>query len=243
MFEFKKLCGMAVLLGVLMSGIASVVNAKEDSKECAGGKMSWTILDLGADGRVDVSNIKLYIGSSIGRVDVPWIVKYFGVTEPKDVIGKTFQAGCEVDTDGNVRFQEPLNELNMIAVREMHGGQYVPPSNEVLYRRVIEALAKMQQPNFDDVDRNTVYQAFSRMYYGGDNKWQMGAADPKFVVKLIQDIANESSERVHLLKAGRAEFHTHSSCGCEEYLKLVSSDGRVQRIIVGPYEIPVMFDN
>ncbi len=240
---------LATLLASCQAADATqeVRNADEISiaDACADGMITWRIdhFDERGSTRVEAIGLDWYIGSGVRYTDVPYLMRRFDVTSPADMVGKEFSAECALREDGEYGYADPHDALDMIAMEELHGGRYVPPTDEELHQRVVLALLYRSEPNFMDVDENTVYEAFSRLYFGDAENRTM-RADPLWMARLARDVSRMSDGRITLVQADREDFTNPSRCMCDEYLAIENTfDQPTVRVMIGPYKTPVRIDS
>jgi len=93
------------------------------------------------------------------------ILAYKRLKSPSGLKGTPF-----VSPSGN-----PFTALRLLSLQARHGGKYAPPSVRALYAQAVEALAKMECPDFSDTDDETVYAAFVSMYATAPWRWRLDA--------------------------------------------------------------------
>lgn len=151
------------------------------------------------------------------------LMKHFGVGQISELVGKSFV--------NEKAFSD--SALNLLLVQIQHNGNYTPPSHESLLQRAAEAMAKMKEPDFSDVDKETVYDAFQK-------EWGYGSqADSKWLVNFANKIYKLSRCEVMLVKAISHDGFPNV-LGPAEYLFLIKGYLR-QRVVIGPYSTPVEF--
>ena len=221
--------------GVALAGGGADDPDVEVARACVDGSVSWSIV------RVDLKNSLFVLRPAGGKTtydgviretSVPSLFEHFGVRAARDLVGKSFAAACKKSRNGRlVSRDDPLDVLDLLAVRQMHDGQYIPPDKEVLYRRVVQAFSQMGLPDFSDVDRNTLWVAFQELYDGK-------GGPSVFVDRLARDVFAASKGNIALLRTKRQEL-----CGeCRMHLRLVSQDGKLLYLVIGPYPDPVVAD-
>lgn len=252
MTSWIKAAVLAVCICVTGYATASAEEAAPVPKRltdvCASGAIEWEITQLDARGMVEVHAVSTNYreGSIIRSTDVPHLQQYFEAHSVSQLTGKRFSVACSLNEHNGLVTKDPLEALDKLAMEAAHHGHYVPPTDEQLHARMVSALAKMQQPEFLDVDEETVYEAFSRLYYGSATTgglWDERRADPKWIASLTHDIAVQSGGSVRLTHARKEDFSFVSRCGCEDYFLLENDSGPSQRILIGPYKSPVVFDH
>ncbi|HOX95982.1 MAG TPA: hypothetical protein PLI45_01245 [Candidatus Woesebacteria bacterium] len=165
-------------------------------------------------------NVILVTGSSFTYKEVSLLMKHFGVFDPKDLNGKTFESEKDY----------ALEALELLLLETLLGRKYVPPTYEEIRNRAISSLAKMEEPDYSDVDGHTVMKAFMDVWPGKD-------PDEKWFADFCQKIKDISG--VILRKADPKTFSV-GILGPAEFLELVKED-KVQKVILGPYGDPVTF--
>ena len=227
---------------LLFGGVANA--ASKNSDLCIKGQLTWKIDQIQQNGLADISLVggNLRIGSGVRESDVPALVRYFKAADTDGLVGKTFHTSCRVDRKGVVFHTDPLATLDYLAMRANRLGVYTPPSDEILFDRAVEALARMEQPIFDIFAEGDVAQSFAHMYHGKDAQG-LEAMSPAFFAALAQHVADASGGTVTVETADDEEFSIHSRCGCTSYMALVNHQtGQRQLMLVGPYVTPFMFD-
>jgi len=160
--------------------------------------------------------------SGFGYSIVMLLMKYFKVTTASGLVGKIFISNRE----------EASSALNLLLTQIRHGGEYTPPGHESLRFLATKALASMTEPDFSNVDDQTVYEAFQEV-------WEGFCANKDWLNAFKAQISQLSAGKVALLDCDPNEFNTRVK-GPANYLVLVSGDHR-QKIILGPYATPVQF--
>ena len=229
----------AVLLGVYWGGAVKAGGADDDPElahRCVNGNISWTIFDFNAGDSLftlRVTGGHYMYGGVVRETSVSSIAEHFGVRTAQDLVGKTFAAPCRKSRDGTfVRYDDPLDVLDLFGIQRMYDGRYVPPTDEVLYRRMVQAFSNMKLPDFSDVDRRTLWTAFERLYDA------RGEGPLALVDRLARDVFMESKGKVTLSRSRKKDW-----CGnCQIHLFLISADDEKYPVKIGPYPDPVAID-
>ena len=229
----------AVLLGVCWGGAVKAGGADDDPElahKCVNGNINWTIFDFNAGDSLftlRVTGGHYMYGGVVRETSVSSIVEHFGVRTAQDLAGKAFAAPCKKARDGKlVDYDDPLDVLDRFGVQRMYDGRYVPPTDDMLYHRTVQAFVQKQLPDFSDVDRKTLWKAFERLYDAG------GKGPLVFVDRLARDVFAASKGSVTLVRSKKRDL-----CGnCQMHLFLISADGGKQSIKIGPYPDPVVVD-
>ncbi|PWU23365.1 hypothetical protein C5B42_03195 [Candidatus Cerribacteria bacterium 'Amazon FNV 2010 28 9'] len=104
------------------------------------------------------------------------LMQHFKVLSLPQLVGKSFESEKE----------DASSALDLLLVQLRHGGKYVPPSYESLRERAAQALAQMQAPSYEDVDGETVFNAFYAVWDG----WVPNAEWLKSFQQRIWDLSN-----------------------------------------------------
>lgn len=161
--------------------------------------------------------------SSMSFAEAMELMRHFRVKDSSQLAGKKFQS----------ERSNASSALNLLLIQIRHGGKYVPPTHESIRERVAQSLAKMEEPDFSDIDDETIFESFIDV-------WDIMSAKPEWLKKFTARIAEISNGRVSLIKAEPRNFSARV-LGPAEYLMLVQGKQK-QRIILGPYSTPVSFD-
>ena len=227
----------AVLFGICWGGAARAGGIEDDSvlaKKCVAGNIVWSVAGFDAKNSViavRVAGVSGIYDGVVRETSIASIAEHFGVRVAQDLAGKTFAAPCKKARDGKlVDYDDPLDVLDLLGVQRMYDGHYVPPTDEVLYRRTVQTFAQMRLPDFSDVDRRTLWHAFERLYDAG------GKGSAVFVDRLARDVFAASKGTVSLLRTNRQDLCAE----CRAHLRLMSKDGALVRLVIGPYPDPVV---
>lgn len=171
------------------------------------------------------------IGSDLSYEEVKYLMAYFGVKTPGELAGKSFLS----------RRSDIFSAIDYLVILQKHGGKYAPPSEAELYERVAQALSQMRCPDFSEVDRETVFLAFSR-------QWEGFSVNKAWLAGLRKRILALSNGQVWLLAEDRRKFSIRVKGPAEYLLLLRGSETQIfedkaegQRVIIGPYSQPVIF--
>ena len=162
--------------------------------------------------------------SSMVYKEIVWLLPYFKVNTPQELIGKTFEVPAEYD--------DASTAINYLLTVIKNGGSYAPPSQKELVLRAVNALGRLQIPDFEGVDSLSIHSAFVEMFpgFGLDDKW---------FETLKEAILEASKNEVSLEKADINEF-PYRVRGPGEYLKLVKGS-QTKLLFFGPYSTPFSF--
>ena len=224
----RVLVAALLALGVLAPGVA--LAKEKEPKVCHPVEMQIDdmIHTTGVVHIVDHPDQEFF--PEIREPDLPWLAVRFGVTSVSDLTGKTFTAPCGPKSAGD--------KLSLLAMQGMYNGIYLPPPVEVVYRRIVESLAAMQQPDFSDIDVTTIKLAVRAFPHG---KGGMRG----FMERLITDVEEAGAGRVKARRGTLKEFKFFGDCGesCDGYLVLTAGD-TVLHVRISPidYLAPVRFD-
>jgi hypothetical protein len=150
--------------------------------------------------------------------NLEWLMDHFAAPTPESLSGKEF------DSDKD----DPVDALDYLRVVHKNNGDYVPPSPEALYEMAAQALAKMEEPCFELVDRRTILNAFSK-------KWD----DKKWLDQLNERIDTISTGSVALVEADPETFPTKIR-GPTNYMELIGPGKRI-KVVIGPRLPPFVF--
>jgi len=137
----------------------------------------------------EISGLPVEIGLS--EADSELLLKHFKVDHVFDLLRKTFVVSEEY-IDATYAFDWFLTNLR-------HDGHYQAPSVRQIFERTAKALAKMECPDFSDVDSQTLRQAFTIWFSG------VHVTDSKFGW-LNTEIELRTDNQVFLRKAKIEEF-------------------------------------
>ena len=165
------------------------------------------------------SNYKTLSGFSYSKVML--LMMHFKVTDASQLVGMTIES----EKNGE------CSALDLLLIQIAHGGKYTPPSAKTVRDRALVSLANMECPDFSDLDDETVANAFSDVWNG----WE---ADQEWLADFSKKL--ELLGGVLLRKADSKDFSMRVK-GPASYLELVK-DGKVQKIILGPYSTPITFE-
>lgn len=157
------------------------------------------------------------LSSGFEYSDVRDLMNYFGVENPEELSGMTFESEYN---DGSAALDRLL-----ITIRNP---RYAPPSDEEVRERVAKSLAQMAQPNLSGIDGTTICDAFTRVFYDAD-----------WLTHFKKRVSLWSDGKVKLVESDYEKFPIRFR-GPADYLELVS-DKKRQMIILGPYSTPVTF--
>lgn len=112
-------------------------------------------------------------GWSIESSELEPLLKHFQVETLEELQGKHFESPK----------RGAISALDFFLVQLKHNGNYKPPSKQKLIIRAARALANMEEPDFSDVDSDTVCSAFLEPwnFFNLDEKWMRmftGMVDP-----------------------------------------------------------------
>lgn len=170
-------------------------------------------------------------GSSMTFQQLKPLMFHFGVERPSKLAGKSFKS----------QRKDAHSALNLLIVQIRHGGEYNPPKPQMLYDALAESLAKLQVPDFSDVDDETVFKAFFEWFDGSRMKhdrflWLKDKIWAQSEGKLLLERADPKEFKMHIM--GPAEYLVLTNQG----LPLSKPTGDRRRLLVGPYSAPVLFD-
>lgn len=152
------------------------------------------------------------------------LLPHFGVNTPEELTGKSFQSQKD----------DPFGAINLLVLEIKNSGQYVPPTPEALWERAIESLARLEAPDYSDVESETVYDAYRMVF-------KFFSAEEDWFSWFTGQIFERSNGKVKLEKADVNEFSSRVK-GPAEYLKLVAGDREVL-VILGPYSHPISIES
>ena len=170
-------------------------------------------------------------GAGLFYKELKPLMFHFGVSGPEKLVGKSFESPRE-DAD---------SALNLLIVQIRHGGEYESPSPQKLYDALAESLAKLQIPDFSNVDDETVCDAFAEWFSGFKMK-------EEWFSWLKIEIWKLGNGRFLLERADHKEFKVGVKEPAE-YLTLTDQGlphgrppGHIKRLVIGPYSKPAFFD-
>jgi len=226
----RVLSGFIVLLLVLgFFGCAglSKINVQNNTQDVISGKVLR--LEGEKDGyRIWISSDSVnwsVFGDFISPKDTDNLMKFFKVNKAEKIIGKKFQIPKKWAN-------QMYKVLNYLIVQGIHNGKYLPPTDVELYERAAQSLAKMENPDFYDVDDITVFEVFYKAFYSeGWLEYLTGR------IKML------SGGKVVFRKATKEEFGSFKCRvrGPAKYMILESEEKKI-RLRVGPYSSPIAFD-
>lgn len=162
-------------------------------------------------------------GSGMNYSNIMLLMQHFGVSNAYALIGKKFESEKE---DASLA-------LNFLLIQVQHGGNYTPPSPETIRQRAAESMARMECPDFSDIDKESVFDAFSEV-------WDGFRANEIWMNAFKAEISNLSVGQVALIEASVDEIKTRVK-GPANYMKLIKGQ-EVQLVIMGPYSTPITFE-
>ena len=158
--------------------------------------------------------------------DLELIMKSLMVDKPRKLVGRQFVSPTNY-TEGPLALDYYLTQLR-------HGGIYMPPAPDQIYDRIVDALARMECPDFSDIDRLTLWQAMVKWY----NRFNIL---PARLTWLQEEVQRRSGGRVEVESANAVDFAV-TVHGVATFLRLITSDDRIQRFVLTPTLPPVTFD-
>jgi len=179
---------------------------------------TWSASKVGSNERA---------GASCCYHDLELVMNRLGVDQPRKLVGQRFESPGNY-TEATMAFDYFLTYLR-------HSGIYLPPCPDEIYDRIVDALARMECPDFSDVDWQTILLAVSAWY-------QTFEIIPARFQWLKDEVNRRSSERVEIELASPADFQV-SVQGMATFLRLITNDDRVQKFVLAPARQPVIFDN
>ena len=162
------------------------------------------------------------VRSGITYEEVERLLAYFDVKTPNELQDKTFKSQKD----------DHSLAVNYLITVQKYGGKYTPPSDEELYRQTAVAMSKMKCPDFSDIDKDTVFTAFLKV-------WEGFSAEADWMQNLQNRISALSNGQVVLSKGNSKDFPTRVR-GPAEYLMLTKGKQSIM-VIMGPYSTPVSF--
>lgn len=164
--------------------------------------------------------------TSITYEDVMVLMDHFGVTEPEQLVNKTFETQ-------NDRL-DACEALDLLLLTIRHGGSYVPPTTEQIILRAVNSLATMTRPNFSDVDGKSVYDCFAVAFKGFK-------LDQEWFARFNNLVKTHSGGTVEIQNADIEEFEMRIR-GPAAYFWLVRGNQKM-KFVFGPYDTPFQFQS
>lgn len=162
----------------------------------------------------------MVVQSNFHFSDVKLLKIHFGVHHTKNLVGKTFTS----------ERKHELDAMDLLLTQIRHGGVYTPPSTKTVRDRIVCSLASMECPDFNDLDRKTVYQAIEEV-------WDNRSVNEKWLARLTTKV--DLLGHVVLRKADRSSFPNRLNQPAT-YLELVK-DEKIQKCILTLGNPPVIF--
>lgn len=151
------------------------------------------------------------------------LLTYFAVTKPSELTGKNFWVPAEYD--------DHTSALDYFIKLVISGETYTQPDHASLHEQAKKELAKIECPNFEAVDDQTVFAAFRALY---DQ-----LREPEAFDAWRDSIFWLSGKEVTIEEASPDVFPWRIK-GPAMYLKLVS-EKKTQLFTFGPYSTPFNF--
>lgn len=174
----------------------------------------------------EISRVGSKRASSSGLVykEIKELLNHYGLNHPSELAGKTFTTPDSYNDEGSA--------LNYLIVTIRAGGNYQAPTHEQLYERAASALAQMKCPDFSDVDNQTVFKAFSRVFsdHSPDERW---------FESFKKKVSARSGGKVTIEQANISDFSMRIM-GPAVYLLLASKEKSI-KFTFGPYDTPFIF--
>lgn len=222
--------------------VFSLIKEEMMSKASVPAKTRWTITDLSQNwwSKDEPESPTTYYNwtlsdtngcpysSAIKYEDVKVLMRAFKVDKPSLLVDKTFKS---TRADASAALNLFLTETRH---REMHGTKYVPPDADKLIDRAAAALARLQIPDFSDVDHETVYKAFAPAF----NIFEL---KKKWIEAFKARLAFYGGGCTRIESAPEQAFRERI-LGPAAYFYLINGKTK-RRITFGPYSNPFSFDS
>jgi hypothetical protein len=151
---------------------------------------------------------------SINDADLRMVMRHFGTYKDSDFVRMQFAS----------RHTSPSAAMDLFLVTLRNGGTYNPPPySDVLYR-VTLGLANFCEPNYSDIDKDTIAAAFAMV-------WE----DPQWLEQLKADIKVLSLGYVTLTIDDTRWMPTRG-LGPGKYLHLILGD-QTKIVCIGPHGV------
>ncbi len=171
------------------------------------------------------NNERPIIGSSMKEHEALSLKQFYNVDHDYQMVGMSFKS----------KEDNPFTALEIFILKSKNKGHYRKPNPTTIVNKFIKAMINMEEPDFSNIDKWTVYETFRNLWGDGVQP------NPEWIKSIKERVVKESKSEVTVKETKKTkDKKLPNVLGPSYFLDITDSSGHEITAMIGPYENPLV---